>query len=121
MPWKKLLLDEDPISISDVTKVATPQSVQATALGNTAVWTPASGKAVRAKLIHVWNNGTADITVYLRFGVAGNARFRTLLGAKTGWIANLIAANWQGAADEVLYVNLSVAGTVDVTVLGDEV
>jgi hypothetical protein len=108
-------------TISDVTKTATIVSVQATASGNTIIQTPAGGKAIKVKLIDVWNSGAADITVYLRFAAAGTARFKKLLAAKTGFIINLIGTNWEGAADEVLYINLSDAGTVEVTVMKDEV
>jgi hypothetical protein len=108
-------------TISDITKTATIVSVQATASGNTTIQTPAGGKKIRVKLIDVWNNGTAAITVYLRFAAAGTAQFKKTLNSYTGFIINLIGTNWEGAADEALIINLSAAGTVDVTVMRDEV
>lgn len=118
MPWKKLILDEDPVSISDVTKVATIAEQQATASGNTQVIAaPGTGNKLRIKFIKVWNSGTADITVYLRFTSTGTARFQATLAAKTGFLVNLIACNWEGGDNEDLYVNLSAAGTIDVTAL----
>ena len=99
---------------------AAPWSITATASGDNAVKTPESGKKLRVKLVDVWNNGSADITVYLRFAT-GTARFKKLLAAKTGFIMNLVGCNWEGAVDEALNVNLSATGTVDITVLGDEV
>jgi len=121
MAWKKFILDEDPISVSDVTKTATVTYVQATSSGNTTVWDPAAGKSVRVKLIMVFNSGASSITVYLRDGAAGSAKFQATLAANTGYVMNLIGCNWQLAVDAVLYVNLSVIGTVDVTVLGEEI
>jgi hypothetical protein len=108
-------------TISDITKTTTIVSIQATAANNTIIQTPAAGKKIRVKLIDVWNNGTAAITVYLRFAAAGTARFKKTLAANAGFIINLIGTNWEGAADEVLYINLSAIGTVDVTVMKDEV
>jgi len=108
-------------TISDITKTTTIVSITATAANNTIIQTPAGGKKIRVKLIDVWNNGTAAITVYLRFAAAGTARFKKTLAANAGFIINLIGTNWEGAADEVLYINLSAIGTVDVTVMKDEV
>jgi hypothetical protein len=108
-------------TISDITKTTTIVSIQATAANNTIIQTPAAGKKIRVKLVDVWNNGAAAITVYLRFAAAGTARFKKTLNSYTGFIINLIGTNWEGAADEVLYINLSAIGTVDVTVMKDEV
>jgi len=108
-------------TISDITKTTTITSVTASSSGNNIIQTPTAGKKIRVKLVDVWNNGTAAITVYLRFAAAGTARFKKTLAANTGFIINLIGTNWEGAADEVLYINLSAAGTVDVTVMKDEV
>lgn len=120
--WRKILLDEDPISVTDITKVGEPWSATATASGNTTVKDPAlAEKKVRVKLIDVWNSGTADITVFLRFTAAGTARFKKLLAAKTGFIVNLVGSNWEGGAAEILFINLSAAGTVEFTVMGEVV
>ena len=108
-------------TISDITKTTTIVSIQATAANNTIIQTPTAGKKIRVKLIDVWNNGTAAITVYLRFAAAGTARFKKTLNSYTGFIINLIGTNWEGSADEALIINLSAAGTVDVTVMKDEV
>jgi hypothetical protein len=107
-------------TINDINKTATPWSITATTSGDNTIKTPATGKKLRVKLIDVWNNGTADITVYLKFGT-GTARFKKTLASKTGFIINLLGANWEGATDEPLIINLSANGTVDVTVLGDEI
>lgn len=107
-------------TINDINKTASPWSITATTSGDNTIKTPATGKKLRVKLIDVWNNGTADITVYLKFGT-GTARFKKTLASKTGFIINLLGANWEGATDEPLIINLSANGTVDVTVLGDEI
>ena len=121
MAWRKFLLDEDPISVSDVTKTATPTRIQATLAGNTLVWDPAAGKKLRIKFIMIFNSGAAAITVYLREGAAGTARFQAALAANSGYLMNLIGCNWELAIDAILYVNLSGAGTVDITVIGEEI
>lgn len=121
MAWKKFLLDEDPISVTDITKTATVTTVQATASGNTTVWDPAADKALRVKFIMVFNSNVASITVYLRDGAAGNAKFKATLAANTGYVTNLIGCNWQLAVDGVLTINLSANGVVDVTIIGEEV
>jgi hypothetical protein len=56
----------------------------------------------------------------LRFTETGDARFRKNLAAQTGFNANLTGCNWRGGVDEALYVNLSAAGTVDVTIMYNE-
>lgn len=99
---------------------ATPWSCTASASGDNVVKTPTSGKKLRIKFLDVWNNGAADITVYLRFGT-GTARFKKTLAPKTGFIMNLKGCNWEGGVNEALNINLSGAGTVDVTVLGQEI
>lgn len=109
------------VDIVDVVKTATPTTVQATASGNTTVWTPASGKKLRVKFIIVFNSGTANDTIYLRFTATGTARFRATLVANTGYTLNLIGCNWEGATDEALIINLSATGTIDITVLGEEI
>jgi len=108
------------VQINDIPKMGTPWSITATSSGDNTIKTPSSGKKLRIKLVDIWNNGTTDTTVYLRFAT-GTARFKKLLAAKTGFIVNLIGCNLEGGVDEALNVNLSAAGTVDVTVLGDEV
>jgi len=102
-------------------KTLTPTSVTATALGTTVVKTPAAGKALRIKVISVHNSGAASVTVDLRFTTTGTAHFKKNLVSGGGWALNLIGSNWQGGVNEALYVNLSAAGTVDVTLLAEEV
>jgi len=109
------------VSVSDLTKVSTIKSVEATSAGTTAVWTPASGKKIRVKFLMVFNSGTANNTVDLRFTTTGQANFKATLAANSGYTVNLIGTNWEGGTDESLYVNLGSDGTVNVTVMGEEV
>jgi len=96
-------------------------SVTATASGTTLVVAPSSGKKLKLKLLSVHNSGTAAVVVDLRFTATGTGRFRKNLVSGGGWAANLLGANWLGGTDEGLYVNLGAAGTVDVTVIYEEV
>jgi len=99
----------------DIPKVISYISGTATASGDTAIVTPPAGFSIRVKLIDIWNNGTSDTTVGLRFGT-GTIRFKHKLSPNTGFIINLVCANWQGDADEALYINLDVDGTIDYTI-----
>jgi len=101
---------------------ATPATLNATASGNTAIVTPTSGKAIRVYYIHFSNRDTVNASprVGLRFTTTGTIYFSSTLAA-TGMInANLLPHYWEGAVNEALYVNLSAAGNVDVTVLYGE-
>jgi len=109
------------VSVSDLTKVSTIKSVEATSAGTTAVWTPASGKKIRVKFLMVFNSGTDNNTVDLRFTTTGQANFKATLAANSGYTINLIGTNWEGGTDETLYINLGSDGTVNVTVMGEEV
>jgi len=100
---------------------ATPTRIQATSSGNTTVWDPAAGKALRVKFIMVFNSGSSAITVYLKDGTGGTARFQATLAANTGYALNLLGCNWELSTDGILTINLSDTGTVDVTILGEEV
>jgi len=98
-----------------------PTYVQATLANTTKIYDPAGGKKARVKLIDCWNSGAASITVDFRMTAAGSAKFKKTLAANTGFIINLQHCNWEGAADDDLYINLSGAGTVDVTVMAEDI
>lgn len=102
-------------------KTLNPASITATASGTTQIKAPATGKSLRVKLIKVHNSGTAAVTVDLRFTAGGSAHFKGALASGGGFAINLIGCNWLGGVNEILYVNLSAAGTVDVSVMVDEV
>jgi hypothetical protein len=98
----------------------TVKSVTATSSGDSIIWSPASGKKFRLRTLFVWNNGSADITVYFKREAVSETLWNSILVAKTGFTLNLIGANIEGAADADLLINLSGAGTVDVTATGEE-
>jgi len=109
------------VIVTDVNKTVSPTYVQATLVNTTKIYDPAGGKKARVKLIDCWNSGAASITVDFRMTAAGSANFKRTLAAYTGFIVNLQHCNWEGAADEDLYINLSGAGTVDVTVMAEDI
>ena len=98
----------------------TPQSGQATASGNNTLITPTSGKALR--IFYAAYNPLASVEAAFRFGAAG-----------TLWLRNNLVANsvvskdfgdlryLQGAVDEALILNLSLAASVNWTVFYKEV
>ena len=106
-------------TITDITKVSSIHSfdVSASGSGNNAIWTPASGKAIRLKLVQYESD--ADVEVGLRFGDSGSLFARRI--TKGVMALNLVGCNVQGAVDEVL--NLYTAGAVNVKgfVLGEEI
>jgi len=107
--------------LAKLSAVGTPYSVNATTQGNTTIASPSSGKRLRIKFIDVANNGSAEVTIALRFGDFGDLRFKKALGAKRFFLTNLTGCNWEGAVDEPLKINLSATGNIDVTVLAEEV
>ena len=109
------------VTVTDVNKTVSPTYVQATLANTTKIYDPAGGKKARVKLIDCWNSGAASITVDFRMTAAGSAKFKKTLAANTGFIINLQHCNWEGAADDDLYINLSGAGTVDVTVMAEDI
>ncbi|MEM2119126.1 MAG: hypothetical protein QW840_03265 [Candidatus Bathyarchaeia archaeon] len=113
-------LSEILAQISKLTQTATPWTVTAVAGGDTVIKEPSSGKKLRVKLVDVWNNGSAEVTVSLKFAAGGTARFRKTLAAKTGFVMNLVGCSWEGNVGDALIISLSSAGTVDVTVMGEE-
>ena len=93
---------------------------QATALGNTLLLTPASGKSLR--LWYVSYNPATAAEIGFRFGAAGTIWLRNNLVANS-----VIAKDFkdfkfiQGAADEELYLNQTPAVTTNWTVFYLEV
>lgn len=101
---------------------AEPFYKQATASGPTEVLTLADKtKQLVIKVLMVFNSGAAAITVYLRDGSTGTARFQATLAANTGYALNLTGAHWKLTAGNSLYINLSAAGTVDISGLKNEI
>ena len=109
------------VTVTDVNKTVAPTYVQATLANTTIIYATADGKKPRIKLIDCWNSGAANITVDFRMLAGGSANFKKTLAANTGFIVNLQHCNWEGIADDDLYINLSGAGTVDVTVMAEDI
>jgi len=119
-PLKRIVYQaEKDRTITDITKVSTIKSfnISASASGNNTIWTPASGKAIRLKLVQYESD--ADVEVGLRFGSTGSLFARRITAGVMA--LNLVGCNVQGATDEKL--NLYVGGAVNVKgfVLGEEV
>lgn len=107
--------------ISDVTKTASVATSEATSSGNTEIITVTAGKKLRIKTIDIWNNGSAAITVALRLTSTGTLTYKKKIAKESGWILNLIGANWEGGTDEDLFINLSADGTVSYTISYEEI
>ena len=102
------------------TGALTPLSGQASSSGNTTLITPASGKALR--VYYASYNPLLAVEAAFRFGAAGGLWLRNNLTANS-----VVAKDFgdfrylQGAADEVLILNLSLAVAVNWNVLYKEV
>lgn len=97
----------------------------ASSSGNTLVLTPTSGYSIRLHylLLNADGANSADVTAALRFGVAGGLIYTVCLKAGSIFARNIGAGlkHIEGATNEALYVNLSAAQTVNVTVEWEEV
>jgi len=102
-------------------RVATPVSIDTSTSGDNTVVTPSSGKKIQVMFITIHNSSDASVTVYLKFAAGGTARFKKALASGAGFAANLLGANWQGAANEALIINLSAAKNITGDILYREV
>jgi len=101
--------------VADVVKYVAPTALSAG--GTVTIWTPATGKKARPKLISV--SVDARTRIELRWGTTPfESHFLPVDG---NIIFNLIGANDEGAVDESLTLLSSEAVTVTVTARGDEV
>lgn len=97
--------------------VSDKATVQATESGDTdVIAAPGEGSHLKVKTIHVFNSGAAEVAVGLKFTAAGDLHYRANLAANTGYNMNLTHDDWHGGDNEAFIINLSVAGTVDVTI-----
>ena len=104
----------------------TPETVTASATGETTVVSPSAGKAIRLWWFHLQAKSTnsAEVTASLRFGSGSADFFTTDLSQYGGGIAHNYKAGrgyHQGAADQPLIVNLSAAQTVYANVDYEEI
>lgn len=101
--------------VVNVSKYLSPTSL---GVGGTAtIWTPASGKAIRAKRIQ--GSVDAKTRIDLRWGTTA---FETYyLPADGSFMANLVGCNEQPATDVSLTIRSSAAAIVTASAKGDEV
>lgn len=106
--------EDHPMPVGGVSK---PKSVRATASGDTELVGPdAEGEKVVVTGLYIFNSGASSITVYLKFTGDTEQHYKGNLAAQTGINVNLVDGNWEGDANDKLYINLGADGTVDVTV-----
>jgi len=96
-------------TISSVDATATPIQINKTwgASGNESIYTPATGKKARLKLICL--ELSADVDLGYRFGATGNIYYLRITAGPV--VINFIGANVQGAANEDIYLYASGACT----------
>lgn len=101
-------------------------TVTTAASGNTVLVTPDSGHRLRLFYLCLNADGgnAADVTAALRFGASGDLLYTVCLKAGSIFGRNIGAAGLRhhvrGQTGEALYVNLSAAETVNVTVEWEE-
>ena len=96
--WKKILLDGDPISVTDIEKSFSESDVysgKATAQYDNAIKAASAGQSFEISLIDMWNNSGSNRTVALRFGT-GTLRFEKKIADQTGFLVNLVKTKWKG-------------------------
>lgn len=106
--------------ITDITKTATSKYLTPTALGvggTATIWTPAGGKAIRAKRIQV----SVDAATRIDFRWTATAFESYYLPINGSVVVNLIGSNEQPAANATLTILSSAAANVTAKASGDEV
>jgi len=83
-----------------------------TAAGETTIISGVSGKTIKVYDYYLWNSGTADVGVTLKFGTSGKTLFKGKLAPKTGVIKSFVRP-WEGNDGDSLVLALDDAGTVD--------
>jgi len=120
--WKKILLDGDPISVTDIVKYFSESDVYsaiATSQYNNAVKAASATQAFEVSLIDVWNNSGSDRTVGFRFGT-GTLRFRKKIADKTGFLVNLVKTKWRGGTNTAFNVYcFETSPAISYTVFGE--
>jgi hypothetical protein len=99
------------------TVVRKPFSLSFTAAGDTAIWTPASGKKVRLHFLSFESD--ADVQVGWRFDTTEAVQICRI--TKGPYVANFIGAYQEGAVDKALNIRAEGAVNVKGYVLGQEV
>jgi hypothetical protein len=122
--WKKMLLDGDPISVTDLTKVfQEPTNTFSGQLAYNYTYTVApavAGQSFQASLLDVWNRGASAETVAFRFGATGPLRFMRTLNPNAGYIVNLIKTVWRGPTNTAFNIyTFEASPLVTYTVFGE--
>lgn len=84
-----------------------------TATGNTTVYTPASGKAIRLRWVYAINDPTASSSTLIKISLGATEVYRAWALSKRQRVT--------GPVNGALVVNLSASGTVAFTALLEEV
>ena len=116
----RALTSSDVVTVADVTKTGTSHYLAPTALGvggTATIWTPAGGKAIRAKRIQV----SVDAATRIDFRWTTTAFESYYLPANGSIVVNLVGSNEQPAADATLTILSSAAANVTAKASGDEV
>jgi hypothetical protein len=120
--WKKILLDGDPISVTDITKSFSESDVysgKATSQYDNTVKAASATQAFEISLIDVWNNSGADRNVAFRFGT-GTLRFEKKIADKTGFLVNLVKTKWKGPINTAFNIySYEASPAVSYTVFGE--
>ena len=120
--WRKILLDEDPISVTDIEKAFLEEDVYsaiATAQYDNTIKAADPTRRFEVSLIDVWNNSGADRTVAFRFGT-GSLRFQKKIADKTGFLMNLVKTKWKGPVNTAFNVySFEAEPAVSYTVFGE--
>ena len=106
--------------ITDIVKTATSKYLTPTALGiggTATIWTPAAGKAIRAKRIQV----SVDAATRIDFRWTTTVFESYYLPINGSVVVNLIGSNEQPAANATLTILSSAAANVTAKASGDEV
>jgi hypothetical protein len=120
--WKRLILEGDPISVTDIEKSFTEDKVisgVATSQYDNTIKEASAGQSFEISLIDVWNNSGADRTVAFRFGT-GTLRFQKKIADKTGYLINLVKTKWKGPVNTAFNIYCyETSPAVSYTVFGE--
>lgn len=84
-----------------------------TASGDTTIYTPASGKAIRVHWVYAINDPTASTPILIKIKLGTTEKFRVYALSKRQLMT--------GAVNAALIINLSTSGSVAVTAILEEV
>ncbi len=115
----RALTSSDVVTVADIAKTGTVKQISNTfaVAGEYKFWDPVAGKKVRLKFLSL--ELSADVTLSLRLATGGTDYYlRTSAGP---YVANLVGANLEAAADADIYLYASAACTVKGFAIGEEV